>query len=296
MLIQPRGGGATYVPPPGLLAGRSSTSDRLLWLPSKPRIVRKRHFEGATDQRGRLIIPLEAAIAVVQTPSIYTWDASASGTRAFGSNTTAGNAIFVTLGGFNGGGNAANPTSITDTQGNTFTRDVTMIGSSTLGLQRIDFIASAPNIAGGADTITVTFPTSNYYARGIVTEVSGLAISSMLDGTPGTNTATSTSATASTTTSAPDTIVIGHMAAIVAATRTLTPAVGWTQLGEFETGGSGPPFNAVYGLQSGAGTYTPTWTINTSTEWQAVCAAYKASAAAAVGGSLYRRRSSLICR
>lgn len=247
--------------------------------PGRLKVVHCWYFEGWTDGLGRLEIPLWATITDVQTPSIISLNGGSSTTRAFGSNTTAGNAILVSVAGYNDVGSGALPTSISDTQTNTFTVDASHVG--TFLSFRADFIASAPNIAGGADTVTINWGAgSTYYARGVITEVSGLATSSILDATHKAD-ATTTGPTDSVTTLTANTFVLGHMGSAVTNNRTVTATTG-TELGQAHDGSAEPVFSAQYLIASSTGSKTHSWTISsTAAHWGVLMCAYKAAGATA---------------
>jgi len=92
---------------------------------------------------------------------------------SFTTNTTAGNLIMVAL----DYPSTATLSSVTDSQGNSFTQAGSTLTSH---LSQKTAVYYAPNIKGGADTVTLTFTggtTSDIY----VTEYSGLATSSPVD-------------------------------------------------------------------------------------------------------------------
>lgn len=246
-----------------------------------PRVLRQWAYEGKTDAHGHIEIPLWAAISVVQTPAVYTGSGT-SASKAFGSNIAAGSAIIVTCAMFNGSGAAANPSSITDTLTNTYTRDVTVLSAT--NTSRGDFIASAPNSGAGANTVSIAWSSGSYTVRGIITEISGLAASSILDGSHSVSASTA-SPSDSVSFTAANVIVIGHMGSEATNTRTVTlTTTGGTEFGQVNTGASAPIFSSAYKLATSANSpFTHSWTISsTAANTKVLMAAYKASAA---GGS-----------
>lgn len=243
------------------------------------RIVRCWHFEGWTDALGRVEIPLEAAITVVQTPTIMSADGATGASKAFASNVTAGNAIFLSVAGYNDVGAGALPTTISDTRSNTYTVDASHVG--TFLSFRADFIASTPNTTAGANTVSISYGAgASYYIRGVITEVSGLATSSILDATHKTD-ATTTGPTDSVTTLTTNTFVLGHMGSSVTNNRTVTATTG-TELGQAHNGSAEPVFSAQYLIASSTGSKTHSWTISgTAAHWGVLLCAYKAAGGAA---------------
>lgn len=284
-----------WLPPPGLLAERALRPAlivpgvaRVYEVPAPPGVKRAWRWDGWTDAFGRLRIPLDLAIAFVRQGAL-TGAGTTTETGNPGGTVSAGNALLLATGAYNSSGAAANPTLIADTQTNTWTRDVTVL-SATL-TNRMNFIASAPNAVGGTNpTITITWAAGAYFAHGTVLEVSGLATSSMLDATGfGSAVASSTGPTLAVTTTTADTFLLAHMGSEATNTRTVTPTTG-TQLAEYETGGSGPIFNAQYSIESAAGSKTHTWTVSsTAANWAVLMAAYVIAA----GGGGGRIMSSL---
>ena len=94
---------------------------------------------------------------------------------AFGSNTVAGNAIM----GFCAFNDTGRTFTVTDTQGNTYG---TKILSQQTGFATVELFAFvAPNIVGGADTVTFTVSGASGIIWVGIHEVNGLATASPVD-------------------------------------------------------------------------------------------------------------------
>lgn len=173
-------------------------------------------------------------------------------------NTAAGNTLIVPVG-------AATTTvsSVTDTQGNTFTSAVANGGTS---------VWYAKNITGGADTITAHFSGSETFATLYAQEYAGLDTSAPLDKTAnatGTGTAMSSGATSATATANELVVGFGTCAAACSA-----PGSGFTSRGT--AGGNMSEDKTV----SATGAQTCTETQSVSGGWAMVCATFKAGSGA----------------
>jgi len=120
------------------------------------------------------------AWAFVQDDGAVVDDATSATTiaKAFTSNVTAGNHIYVWCGWSN---SDTNPT-VADSLGNTYA----LLGARVFDATNSQGMAQfhAENITGGACTVTVTFGASVPYRRIGIIEHSGIATASSTDGTP----------------------------------------------------------------------------------------------------------------
>jgi hypothetical protein len=185
-----------------------------------------------------LLTDARAAIRILQVASVDPTTSATTTALAFGSNTTAGSTIVAV--GFE---NFSSITGFTDTLGNTFTLRQTAQSSSGPGNDKLAAF-TAPNPAGGADTVTLTLGSSQIIRPVYLIEIGGAAASSYDTGTnndqtsPGTGTNGVTSGNA-TNTSQPALIV----AASLALFNTNAPAAGSGFTGQ----------TAAWGNSSGSG-------------------------------------------
>jgi hypothetical protein len=146
------------------------------------------------------VTPAIVPITFVQAGTATSDTAATSIARAFTANNTAGNLIIVAV---SWGDRTAASINATDTLGNTYfvaTNDFDT--SNRQGLA----ILFAPNIRAGANTVTVNFGASNAYRRIVVSEYSGIAASSPLDGVAKNRAIGTTAANAITSTTATTTV------------------------------------------------------------------------------------------
>lgn len=210
------------------------------------------------------------AIAWVKSSKIEgSYGTSTSGTVTG----TAGNGWVACIGGYEGS------TTMSVSGGGTWATDSTENGTA----YQSAGLASAPNITGGSQTVTATVTSANGVTC-IVHEFSGLATSSMLDGTasPASSDSTSTAVTNSYTN-------VNASALFVAATTQLGSAVsvftgttsGWTYNPSNTDETDGNSYQVIgtgYLIASTTASRNSSWTIN-STHWRALLAAYKGAAA-----------------
>ena len=221
------------------------------------------------------------AIAFVQSASIDTGASPRS--LAFPSNTTAGNFIVVAI----RLGSATVVPTVADSGGNTYTEDRRQV-QTTDGHRA--FIFSAPNIAGGADTVTVTW-TGGVSIRFAIHEYSGLATSGALDqvnsGEDTTNTAWNSG---DVTTTQADELLFGFASGQNSGVRTVTKGAAYT-LRQYLTTASQFRIITEDQIVSATGTYNANWTIDNGTENKtAVICTYKAPAAAGAAAGGFRSR------
>lgn len=216
------------------------------------------------------------AIAVVQAVS-FTSDASSANVSV---NATAGNALIVGVS-FYTGAAAGSAATVTRT-GDTYTTD-TQGGYPSGGNRNYTAIASAPNVAGGAVTLSAT-ATNAAATDGWAVEVSGLPTSSIRDATsPAVATGTGTTTTAnSLTNTTSDAIFFNQIANDTAANpATLTaPGTYTTSSGAVTTKRLNGQVDQVCALGwrivSSTGAETPAWTTTTG-GWTSGIAVYKAA-------------------
>jgi len=194
-----------------------------------------------------------------------------SASQAFPSNNTAGNWIAVLI-------RAATPGqvfTVTDTRGNTYQKAISFneyTDGMTLG------IYYAENIAGGANTVTVSDTTSSAL-RFALLEYSGVATSSSLDGVPAGAYGTSSAPTsANTTTFSNGDLILGNIS--TANPNTFTAGTGFTG----EQFVPGPPSTKLLAedmIQTSAGAVSASATLNGGDQWAAAVAAFRAASGGA---------------
>ena len=214
------------------------------------------------------------AIAFVQSASRDTGASPLA--LAFGSNNTAGNFIVVAI----RLGSATIVPTVADSQGNTYTEDRRQV-QTTDGHRT--FIFSAPNIAAGANTVTVTF-SGGVTCRFAIHEYSGLATSSVLDQVNSAEDDTNTAwSSGDVTTTQADELLFGFASGQNSQARLVTKGAAYT-LREYITVDLAFRIISEDRIVAATGTYNANWTINNGTETKtALIATYKAPAAAAAG-------------
>lgn len=220
------------------------------------------------------------AISAVQAVS-FTSDASSANVSI---TPTAGNAIIVGASMYTGA-SAGSGFTVTRT-GDTYTTD-TSGGFPSGGNRNFTGIASAPNVAGGAASLSATC-TNAAAVDGWAVEVSGLPTSSIRDATsPAVATGTGTTTTANSLTNVTAGAIffnqIANDTAANPATETepggYTVTVGGTTMKR--TNGSADQVCALaFKIVSATGAETPAWTTSTG-GWTSGIAVYKAAAAGA---------------
>jgi hypothetical protein len=221
--------------------------------------------------------------SIVQKIGALGTGGQASLAKAFAANNTQGNSIIVVCAVGNG-----TTATVTDSAGNTYTNAVNAAVSTTFSSQ----IFYATNIAGGANTVTVTPSASvsiafeQYELAGLITPSTGVLDLAL------TNTSSGGSTTASTAAMdplAPNEFIFMGIG-VGTATSTLTVATGWSQ----DTATT----NNVGGTPSGLFSFcsssqylgslkgvTPSVTLGTSEPWSIAVASFR-SVQIAVSGSM----------
>lgn len=198
---------------------------------------------------------------------------TASAALAFSSNNTAGNLIVVCTA-INGGGINPSITSIVDTALNTYTvaTDANN-GGNDPGVS----VYYAKNIAGGANTVTVT-PNAAANIRWGIVEYSGLDTSAPLDQTTSTfGTSTSPDSGSVTTTQASE-LLVGCIGALSGG-GAFTNGASYTTRFVVTVGGDDRDSLEDRNVSS-TGSYSAGGTLATSATWGAIIGTFKASGAA----------------
>lgn len=178
--------------------------------------------------------------------------------EAFTSGTVTGNAILIIA----QWDSTSTTMSVADTQLNTF---ATLQGPNTNGADggtgSSQQIWLATNIAGGADTITIT-PSANAKMMLVIVEISNLAVLSTLDQENWNDSVVVTGSMSSgavTTTQAVELLIAYGGTESQAAT--ITPAVGWNSIQNTSDSPNAQTFFAEYQVATSTNTYTGTATI-----------------------------------
>ena len=194
------------------------------------------------------VAPAHAAIAFVQVNA-----ASGSSTNtesvAFTSNTTAGDLILV-----GSDFSSGSISSVTDTQGNTFTQVGSALHNPN-GHYAVLFYAA--NIKGGADTVTAKISASASFLQVYLTEYSGVATSSPLDVQAGAVGTGSTVSSGSATTTVADDLIFGYMDS----GGTGSTGSGFTQRSGFSGNVIEDEIAGAAGSYAATGTSTSDWTM-----------------------------------
>jgi hypothetical protein len=147
-----------------------------------------------------------AAISFVQVAAKAASSAASSLSLSFSANTSPGDLILVAFDFASG----VTPTSVTDSQGNTFTEVGSQLTTPGDAASRVYY---ARNIAGGADTVTIKLSANSVWLEAYLTEYSGANTASPIDaqaGAAGSTTAVSSGAAA---TSAAGDRILGYCVA-----------------------------------------------------------------------------------
>jgi len=201
----------------------------------------------------------------------------------------AGNSIIVTL--TWGAWGPGEITTCSDTQGNSYTTDVSEFYSGA-GLYTI--ICSSHNVTAlsASDTINVSFTSSTYGVAATAHEFSGLAPSLALDQTAKANGSSTTPSSGNTaTTIQADELLIGAIGVSGSPTDAFTPGGGYTALNTVGfTGVWNGTIRPEYKVVSATGVYQADGVLGVSAGWSATIATYKAAASTVnitTSGTLY---------
>lgn len=210
---------------------------------------------------------------------------------AFASSVTTGSTIFVCVGSYydTDPGNL----SISDTQGNTYTRDLSYFETGGTP-QRRGTLWRASNVTGGSNfKITATLVGSGYITFGAAEFSVVESASPNASSTNGSPTGTSASTGNFTTTEA-NGVVIAFTTSVDLAGQSYTPPSGYTGFGQ-QNLGTGIAIDCRYKIVGTTLTNeNPSWTINNGT-WIAAGAMYKAAAVAAAGNPWYYYANQALC-
>lgn len=230
------------------------------------------------------------AQSVVQTLSkVQDANAGSSSTSsAFGSNTTTGNTILVTISTWNDA-QANIVSSVTDSKGNTYTQDQASVKQT--GTHTREYLYRSSNITGGAShTITVNYTgASNNYAAWAAIEVSGQTNSTPLD--QATNTSSNSAVTDAAigptgTTTQNDEIVVAGCGVDAPNSNIAigTATTGYTAILTEQDALSYIGAQWAYKIISTTGTQSATWSHSNTSQagWGAVIGTYKAEVSAVV--------------
>lgn len=202
---------------------------------------------------------------------------AASNSVSFSVSATAGNALIVGMGSFSGTGQTVTRT------GDTYTTDTTGAnGSNRVG------IASAPNVAGGAVSMTVASTSAGAVAA-FALEVSGLPTSAIRDATsPATLSGSASTGTTNTLTNATaDAIYAAAVAQDSGANpATVTPGGSWTSVVGATTltelnGSSIEASGLEWQIVASSASRTGSWTFDGSRTYCGAIAVYKMAAGVA---------------
>ena len=191
--------------------------------------------------------------------------------KAFVSNVTAGNTIVVIA--FCGTGVAIS--GITDSLGNTYTERVSGISG------RLK-VYEAPNITGGACTVTVTFSDSVPYRAMSIHEYSGMVNTGAFDVGAGAtasragSSATDGNYTDNITTTANGDLIIGAIINIPASWVAVAPGTGLTE--RYDDGPNGW-YESEDKVQASSGSTNATWTCDNTDAYYWIIASFKAATA-----------------
>jgi len=192
---------------------------------------------------------------------------TATTTLAFNSANTAGNFIAVAI---RGGLSNSQVFTVKDSNSNTY-KQAKQIGSS--GSAVTSAIYYAENIKAGANTITVTMTVSGPLRIDIL-EYSGVATSNSLDATAAATTTSTSPNSGNLTTAANGDLLLGLVA--TADSTTFTAGTGYT-IRDFVPVEPNTKLITEDQIQATAGTASASATLNPSSNWGAILAAFKAA-------------------
>lgn len=199
---------------------------------------------------------------------------------SFGSLPSAGNLVTVSAISYGNGG-AIPAADFTDNQGNTY-----QIAAASLPNSGSATIAYAANIGSPSGTFTVTWnPTTGAsYLVFAITEWSGMATTSLLDGTfVDAASGTAPTVATGTTTNANDLIIAVGYNDDQSATSTFTKDAAFTEEFIEQDATQYIVGEASYRIVSSTGNYSSTWTTS-NFPWSAAIAAFKAGSGGGGGG------------
>ena len=208
-----------------------------------------------------------------------------SSSLAFTANNTAGNWIAVVI----RAGGTGQAFTVTDTRGNTYRKAIQYnetVDGTTLG------IFYAENIAGGANTMTVT-NTFSATLRFAILEYAGVATANSLDVTATAQGTTNAPTTGTATTTASGDLVIGLLS--TANSSTFTAGSGYV-IQERVPAAPNTKLAAEDRIQTAAGPVSANGTLNSSDIWGAAMAAFRPAAGGGGTGAGHHERESDVRR
>jgi hypothetical protein len=230
------------------------------------------------------------SISVVQSLAAFNSggaQVSSQQSGAFGSSVTGGNTLLVFCWLYNPG---VTVTSVTDTAGNTYTKDA-QVQDSVGGSTHADCeVWRSSNVTGGSSFKVTINATGSAYISGTACEVSGLTNSGPLDGSGSTSGATSLTTSQGTgnfsTTNAND-LIVASLSCSGIPNGTLSDPSGYTSIGNLQDGGTNEDGSAVYKIVSATLTNeNPSFSWSGGAYASAIGLAYKASAGGGVSAHL----------
>ena len=230
---------------------------------------------------GWLSLAAPQAVAGVNLVQHASKDAgtSSSAALAFPANNTAGNWIGVVI----RAGHSGQVLSVSDTRGNTYKQAVQF--NQTLDAPNGETLAIyyAENIAGGANTVTVSESLANNTLRFAILEYSGLATSNSMDVTSAAQGSGTTLNSGTATTSVGGDLILGEVAA--ASGVTFTAGSGYT-IEERVPAAPNTKLIAEDGIQATAGPVTVSASLSASENGGALLAAFKSAASGTLPPSI----------
>jgi hypothetical protein len=224
--------------------------------------------QGASSNSATVTTPASTAtgIALVQIVSVDAGSALSS-THAFPAANSAGNWIGVAVRVWPAG----QTVTVSDSRGNTY-RQAVHIRETTDGMTLALFYAE--NVAGGSNSVTVRNSQSGGTLRFAIFEYSGIARLNSLDATASSQGTSGSPSSGGMTTSAAGALVIGLVS--TANPRTLTAASGYVVQGRVPA--TDTKLFILELRQASAGPITASGALNSSDDWAAVAAAFRAAA------------------
>lgn len=235
-----------------------------------------------TARRAAVALAALTVAAAAGAPAIVrstpkTSDAGVSlSTATFAATPAVGNYIVVLISGWNAG--TFGVTSVTDNQGNTYSRAGAQPASS--GLCRADIWYAKATTASGTFTVTVNCG-SGSYLEWIASEVSGLAATSPADAGAEANSATGDAAVGPTATLAQTSEIVFAVAAVANndTNITITTPSGYTNLAINQDATATIGMEASYKIVSATTAVSASWTHDNTAQdgWVAKIATFKAA-------------------
>lgn len=205
------------------------------------------------------------AWAHVQSTSVANTTPAGSNNLSYGSNVTAGNLLVVVAATYVATGSQVVPNGgVTDSQGNTYTRQTNADGITDAGGSLSVHTALAGST--GACTVTVNATGSSDYHSISIHEFSGISSATPEAVNSQRNAAATSAPSPSISSSSANALIFGAMSYTGAVTTISTAATGYTQRTEGEDGASYMPFNTGDKDGGAAGSQTATWTLGAARE------------------------------